>query len=179
MSGADFLVHLIAGWLIADLLSGVLHWLEDGVLWQSMPILGPHVVRPNRVHHVDPMAFTHTPFFARNSTTWLPALAIAAAWLWLCGFSIVWLGALAGGLLANEVHVRTHRQGNGAWYLVLQEIGIVQSRRQHAQHHRGAMDGRYCVLTDWLNPILDALGVWASIEAAMTAIGLAPNRGTK
>lgn len=179
MSLAEIIFQVLAGWLLADLLSGAFHWLEDRVLWNGIPVIGRYVVLPNRLHHVDPLAFTQRSVLSRNSTTWMPVFAIAAAWLWIGGFSYVLAGALAGGLLVTEVHVRAHRPRIGALYSILQEIGVVQSTRQHAQHHRGAMDRRYCVLTGWLNPILDTARAWERLEAALTAIGLQPNRGTR
>ena len=179
MSFSDLALQLLAGWLIADLLSGVVHWLEDRVLCVGLPVLGRHVVAPNRLHHLDPAAFLRQSVWSRNSTTWLTTLAIAAAWLWTAGFSFIWLAALVGGLVVTEVHVRAHRPTGSEMWATLQEIGVLQSRRQHWQHHRGAMDRRYCVLTGWLNPILDVLRVWERLEAALTTIGLQPNRGTK
>jgi len=172
--------QLLAGWLIADLVSGLVHWLEDRVLWSSIPVLGPYVVAPNRHHHADPIDFTRGTLLSRNSTTWIATAAIAALWLLIGGFSFVWLGALAGGLIVTEVHVRAHAIAEaGRVWRILQEIGIVQSIRHHGGHHRGAMDGRYCILTSWLNPILDELGVWARIEQLLGAVGIEPNRGTR
>lgn len=175
MSFSEILLQLLLGWLLADLLTGLAHWIEDRVLWSTMPLLGRWIVIPNRLHHADPMAFLSSSAWARNNTTWAATAAVALPWLLLGGFSYVWLGALAGGLAATEIHVRAHRNAGAGPWAVLQEIGIVQSTGQHARHHRGAMDSRYCVLTDWLNPILDTAGVWVRLEAALGLIGLKPN----
>lgn len=180
---ADIILQLLLGWLVADFLSGVLHWLEDRILWTTIPAIGRHVVEPNRLHHSDPMAFARASVLSRNSTTWIPVAAIAALWFWLGGFSFVWLGALLGGLVVTEVHVLAHRGiPRGRFSAVigtLQDIGIIQSPIGHWDHHRGDMDRAYCVLTDWLNPIFDRLKVWRRLEALLLAIGLEPNRGTK
>jgi hypothetical protein len=173
------ILQLLIGWLIADLFSGLLHWLEDRVLWSNIPLLGKYVVVPNRGHHADPVAFTRTSVWERNSTTWLAVVAIAAVWLLLFGFSLVLVGAFAGGLLVTEVHVRAHRKPDSRIWRILQEIGLVQSGRHHGQHHRGAMDRSYCILTGWLNPILDELRIWERIEHALGKAGLEPNRGTR
>jgi ubiquitin-conjugating enzyme E2 variant len=178
MNGAEIALALLAGWLLADFLSGLLHWLEDRVLWQSMPILGKHVVVPNRLHHLDPVAFTRTGMWERNSTTWIPAAILAAIWFWLAGFSFVWLGALAGGVTVTEIHARNHSPDcrRPLWFFALQAIGIVQSRGEHSRHHRGEMNSNYCVLTDWLNPVLDRLGVWSTLERGLSAIGIDRSR---
>lgn len=180
MSVSDIILQLLLGWLIADFLSGFFHWLEDRVLWVGIPVIGKHVVVPNRLHHTEPAAFTRSSLLSRNSTTWIPVLAIAVLWYWLAGVSLVWLGALAGGLVVTEIHVAAHRthHPDSIWRM-LQEIGIVQSFRQHSRHHRGAMDRSYCILTGWLNPLLDWLRVWELLERLLETIGLEPNRGTR
>ncbi|MEZ5709711.1 MAG: fatty acid desaturase CarF family protein [Blastomonas sp.] len=177
---SDILLAMLLGWLIADLLTGLFHWLEDRVLWMDMPLLGKLVVEPNREHHLDPMAFVEAGFFARNWTTWAAALPIALGWLWLGGFSPVWLGAVLGGIFANEVHALTHRgKAVPAFWRALQETGLVASAAHHGQHHAGDHDRRYCILSAWLNPWLDLIGFWAALERLLTMIGLEPNRGTK
>ena len=47
--------QLIVGWLIADLVGGFVHWIEDRVLTERVPLLGRHVVAPNRRHHAEPI----------------------------------------------------------------------------------------------------------------------------
>lgn len=171
--------QLLLGWLVADFLSGLFHWIEDRILWVGMPLISRAVVEPNRLHHVDPDAFLSQSLFARNSTTWTAVAAIALLWLWVAGFGWIWLGALAGGLAVTEIHVRAHeRRTLLGYYRALQEIGIVQSAAHHWQHHRYPMERRYCVLTNWLNPLLDRARVWARLESALEAIGFTPNRGT-
>lgn len=159
------LAKLLAGWLIADLLGGVLHWLEDRVLTETMPILGRHVVAPNRRHHDEPMAFAAGSFMHRNGTTFIAAGTVSLLWLLFFGLSLVWASASVGGMVTSMVHYWTHRVPPvGTWRRALQDIGVIQSARQHAQHHRSPADARYCVLTDWLNPLLDRVRIWARLE---------------
>lgn len=170
--------QLLFGWLIADFLSGLFHWIEDRVLWVGMPLLSRAIVEPNRLHHREPAAFLRQTLWQRNSTTWAAVLAVAIPWLWFSGFSWIWLGAIAGGLVVTEVHAQTHRDPNfTGLYRKLMRIGVVQSAPEHFGHHRGAMDSRYCILTDWLNPLIDHVGLWWRLENGLEAIGLKPNRG--
>lgn len=159
------IAKLLAGWLIADLVGGILHWLEDRVLTESVPILGRHVVAPNRRHHAEPMAFAAGSFLHRNGTTFLAAGAVSLLWLSAFGPSIIWASASVGGAVTSMVHYWTHRAPPvGSWLRALQDVGLIQSVRQHAQHHRPPADGRYCVLTDWLNPLLDRVRLWPRLE---------------
>ena len=157
--------QLLAGWLIADFLSGVAHWLEDRVLTETTPFLGRLVVIANRRHHLDPVAFLAGSVWVRHGTTWATAGTVSVIWLALLGPSWIWASATAGGMLTAAVHYRTHAAPPaGSWCRALQDIGIIQSVRQHAQHHRPPSDGRYCALTDWLNPLLDRVHLWARLE---------------
>lgn len=168
--------ELLVGWLIADLSSGLAHWWEDRVGDENMPLLGEHVIRGNRRHHRDPLAFLDNSFIGRNQAAWAVAFTISMGWLWVTGPNLMWASASLGGLLAAEVHAWTHRPPN-RFVRVLQEIGLLQSPGHHAGHHRAPNDRRYCGLTNWCNPILDALGFWESLESGLDRIGLTPNRG--
>jgi ubiquitin-conjugating enzyme E2 variant len=89
---------------------------------------------------------------------------IAGVYL-VSGPSLFWLAASAGGLMSYEVHRWAHAPRLAPrWAVVLQEIGLFQSPKDHAAHHRPPQDRAYCILTAWLNPVLDAAGVWRRLE---------------
>ena len=164
---------LLAGWLIADALGGFVHWIEDRVLTERVPLLGRHVVAPNRRHHAEPMAFASGSLVERNGTTWAAAALASLLWLWIAGPSVIWAAATLGGAVSSHVHYLAHLPKNGPRFVrVLQEIGLLQSPVHHAGHHRPPSDRRYCVLTDWLNPVLDAVGIWALLERGLRRVGL-------
>lgn len=172
-AGLLIAAKLLAGWLIADLMGGVVHWLEDRVLTERTPFLGSTIVAPNRRHHREPMAFTAGSIVERNGTTWLTAGILALLWVVLLGPSLVWFAAMIGGAVSSSVHFLTHqpRRANRA-VRICQEIGLVQSSAHHAGHHRPPSDRRYCPLTGWVNPIVDGLGLWRALEHALRAIGI-------
>jgi ubiquitin-conjugating enzyme E2 variant len=47
---------------------------------------------------------------------------------------------------------------------------------EHARHHAGDKNTAYCVLTPFVNPVLDALGFWRAIERVVVPIFGAPRR---
>ena len=174
--------QLIAGWLIADFLGGVVHWWEDRVGDESMPLIGRWVITPNRLHHRDAMAFTKKPFLVRNWTAFPVVAAIAGVWLWLLGPSVVLASAFLGAAISVEVHYQAHlpfatRPWQRALLRPLWDIGVIQSPAVHNRHHRWP-DGDYCALTGWLNPILEHARFWGGLEWALTRVGLTPNKGT-
>ena len=162
---ATTLFWLLAGWLLADFLTGVLHWLEDRFGAEDWPVLGRLVIAPNRLHHREPLAFTRTGFWSRNSTTMIATLAIGVPLLLLFGPSVMLVTAIIGGSLANQVHYWAHRPDRAPSIAQMaQSIGLLQARNQHSRHHRPPHHRGYCVLTGWLNPVLDGIGFWALIE---------------
>jgi hypothetical protein len=80
----------------------------------------------------------------------------------------VWLFAVVGAN-ANQIHKWAHRtpQENGWLIDLLQRCRFVQTPRHHACHHTDPKSSHYCVLTDFLNPILDGLRVWEFLEFAI------------
>jgi hypothetical protein len=82
-----------------------------------------------------------------------------------------------GGALANEVHRYAHQPSAApGWVRVLQEIGLCQSPKEHSAHHRPPHDANFCILTDWLNPLLEAIrlldGAWApAAEGRLMQVG--------
>ena len=168
------IAKMLAGWLIADLLGGIVHWLQDRVLTERTPVFGTAVIAANRRHHRDPMAFVAGGVWRRNSTTWLAAAIGAIVWLALAGPSLIWIAATTGAALSSSVHFLAHQPRRAHRVIrVLQDIGLVQSTAHHAGHHRAPSDRRYCPLTGWINPVLDSIGLWSRLEAVLRKMGVA------
>ena len=171
MHPAQILGELIAGWLFADLITGAFHWWEDRLARPDMPILGKWLIERNRLHHREPMVFTAGSLSDRSLAAAIAAFAFGAVWISILGLSVFACSMILGGALVNEVHRLAHLGKQPGLVGALQEIGLIQSPAQHSAHHRGAHDRRYCVLTDWLNPLLDRAGVWPRLERALTIGG--------
>jgi ubiquitin-conjugating enzyme E2 variant len=105
----------------------------------------------------------------------LAVLAVA----WLCGSLTweVWL-VLILGVNANQIHKWAHRTRaeNGPIIGFLQRIRLIQTPRHHAFHHTGPKNSHYCVLTNFLNPILDGLRLWDGLEWLVYALFGVPRR---
>ncbi|MEZ5999790.1 fatty acid desaturase CarF family protein [Hyphomonas sp.] len=166
-----FLLKVLGGLWFADFISGMVHWLEDRYGNPKWPIIG-HTIRENQQHHFTPRSFLKGTLWTRNREV----LAIGAAFLgafWafdvLNAFTV---SAVIFGVLSNEVHASAHRspQENGRVITALQKTGLLQSHRHHAAHHRKGKDTHFCVVTNHVNPVLERIRFFQTLEAIVKRI---------
>jgi ubiquitin-conjugating enzyme E2 variant len=152
--------------LVTDFASGFFHWLEDAYGREDFPITGRLVTRPNILHHHNPRYFIRNGWWHSSwDLTCICALIVIAVWLFGHLTWHVWLFAILGSN-ANQIHKWAHRtpQENGGLVSFLQRCRLIQTSRHHARHHTDPKSSHYCVLTDFLNPILDGLHIWEFFE---------------
>ncbi len=167
------LLYALSAWLAADFAAGVVHWWEDRYGDPAWPILGTHVVAPNIRHHSEPRAFLAGDYWRRNWTTILPAAAVAIVAL-AAGQN--WLAlAAAFATQANEVHGWAHQRCSRP-IRGLQLIGLLSSPDGHAAHHQSPFATNFCVMSDWLNPLLAVVGFWPRLEQFVGLAGVHPRR---
>lgn len=174
----DTTATVVVCWLVADWVTGIVHWWEDTYGDPNWPILGPNVIEANIRHHESPTLFvTACNTLCRNRQP----LGLLAAWvalLWACGW--LWWAPVLAGLFAsigNQTHAWAHVRGP-AWVRVLQKMGILQTPQQHAEHHKPPYDRAYCALGNIMNPLLDASRFFRGVEWLVQAtMGVKPNRG--
>ena len=130
------------------------------------------VTRPNIRHHFEPRHFTYSPLWKRNRVTAALTAALMGSVLLTGNFSSFWAWVGLLGLLSNEIHCWAHRtpRENGPLITWLQRARLVQSPRHHAVHHTDPKRESYCVITDWLNPVLDRLRFFRRLEAVIALI---------
>jgi ubiquitin-conjugating enzyme E2 variant len=153
----------------ADLLVGAVHWWEDAYANPEWPVLGPLVAEPNLLHHRDPRAMTRQSWWKNvDLTVFLGAAVLGAAALL---HHLCWQLALVVTMaaLTNLVHRFAHQTEaeNGPAITWLQKHGVLQSRAQHAVHHRWPRESHYCALTGFVNPVVERLHLWEGLEFAI------------
>lgn len=153
---------LIAGWLLADLFSGLVHWALDSYGSERTPVVGPAIIRPFREHHADPQGMTRHDFFEVNGSSCLGCVPILFA-LNFCAFNPLLDSVLIcfclGILFTNQCHKWAHMPSEKNSFLVrkLQAIGLVLRPSEHAKHHTAPYDSHYCTANGWLNGPLNRL----------------------
>ncbi len=175
-------LEALGAWLFADFLTGLVHWWEDAYAQPDWPVIGPLVAEPNLLHHRDPRAMTRLPWW-KNVDVPVIAGALALAGLAVL-HALAWPLVLAIVLAAftNLVHRWAHQSAaeNGRLITWMQDSGLIQSRAQHALHHRWPRKSHYCPLTNALNPVLERLDFWRRLERVILRVtGLRRRREPK
>ncbi len=165
----------LAGYLLADLVAGTVHWIADRHFDPATPGLGPMLIEPFRAHHDDPLSITRHDFFevlGNNALVTIPAviglLFVPRPATALAHFGVAL--ALSGTLAAvatNLFHAWAHAPQPPRLARWLQARGLVLTPARHALHHRGAHDRAYCVTSGWLNPLLDRTRLFARLDARL------------
>ncbi len=166
LSTALILVHVFLLWLLADFITGVVHWWQDAYGNPTWPILGKYVIEPNLLHHQDPRHMLKVSYVNRVNTSLITAgILITIFWLsgWHSWQMIVCLLFCSQG---NEIHAIAHRSDkeNGKFLMFFQKLGIVQRRKTHGWHHKAPYDTNFCVMTEFLNPVLNKINFWTRLE---------------
>ena len=178
------LVMLAAGYLLADLLTGFVHWFCDTFFDETTPGVGPGLIGPFREHHRDPLLMTRHSFLELTGSSFramAPLLTVfvwRGAWLPLPVIAFVFALA-AGAVVTNLLHRWAHDPAPPPFAKVLHRLGVVLTPSRHARHHAPPYAAGYCVTTGWMNPLCERLGIWRRAETALVALGLPVSRGDR
>jgi len=159
-SPAAPLAAALAAYSLADLATGVYHWLVDNYGDASTPVLAAQIAA-FQGHHRHP--------FTRDPCNNLHALARAAA-LSAAGAppaAHAFAGAFAACVvLSQQFHAWAHetRRQLPPGVEALQGAGVLVSRAQHAAHHRRPYDTNYCIVSGMWNGVLDRYRVFEALE---------------
>ena len=170
---------LVSGYLIADLISGITHWWMDRYGKEEMPIVGPAVVEINTMHHANPRRMISRSYWYLSKSAWVFSWGICGIW-YLVFDNLPWQMILVAvvGSNGNIVHQWTHMFENEKPRIVtwMQKLRIIQNPAQHATHHTKPEERAYCIITPWLNPILDKTRFWLRLENIIEYLfGVPPN----
>jgi len=173
-------VSAVVGYALADLMSGIVHWVGDTFFAEDTPVIGSAFIHPFREHHRDPLAITRHGFLEVNGNNCLALLPLLLP-TWLLGAPsrtgdpVPWLAFQAMALVfslatfgTNQFHKWAHQPGPEPRPLVwLRRAHLILDPAHHQGHHRAPHRSSYCVTVGWLNPALDALGAFDRAERAL------------
>ena len=158
--------QVVAGLLIADFVSGVLHWMQDRYGGPKWPIVGP-LVRATIRHHKKPRRMITRSFMQRNAPTFFISALFLAAFAALGWINVMTLTGVIVGAFANEFHNWSHRKPseNGPVITWFQNKGLIIAPLEHARHHRDGKNSHFCAVTGWMNAPLERVRFWRRLEA--------------
>jgi len=170
-------VALLGGLAAADAASGLVHWAADTWGRDDCPVIGPRLLVPFRVHHVNPDDFLRRRFVDTNGEVAGVAVPILLALLAVPrdhpmgqAVAVFGLGFCGLGVLTNQIHQWAHMPAAPAPVRALQACGLFLGHTEHAAHHGRPYDRRYCITTGWCNAPLDAIGFFRRLESAITRV---------
>jgi ubiquitin-conjugating enzyme E2 variant len=181
--GRGFLIASAAmtGYIMADFISGFVHWLADTWGSTKMRVIGAALIRPFREHHVDPKAITRHDFIETNGNNCLISLWVGCICLFmplevegyqsLLLFVMVSLGSMIFWvMMTNQFHKWSHEDVSKLPRLVrtLQRWHLILPISHHGIHHTPPFDKYYCITTGWLNWPLTKLHFFKTLEKLVT-----------
>ncbi|XP_071959215.1 plasmanylethanolamine desaturase 1-like [Antedon mediterranea] len=165
------------GIVVADFLSGFVHWSADS--WGSieLPILGQNFIRPFREHHIDPTAITRHDYIETNGDNCMMAIPLLAwqaftfcvytnerireLYSWECFLFLLCIFIT----LTNQIHKWSHTYfGLPPWVEFLQRWHVILPKQHHRIHHVSPHETYFCITTGWLNGPLEFLKFWSRAE---------------
>jgi hypothetical protein len=173
---------LALGYLMADLLTGFVHWFCDTFFDETTPVIGAGVIAPFREHHRDPLLMTRHGFLELTGSSFRGLAPVLLLFLWIGEALPVAAQAFAfamasGAVATNLLHRWAHEPSPPAVVRGLQRAGIVLTPERHARHHAPPYAAAYCVTSGWMNPLCERVGLWTRAEAMLVALGLPVSRG--
>lgn len=167
----------VAGVALADFASGLLHWAADSWGRADLPVIGPRLLLPFRLHHVNPDDFLGRPFLDTNGDVAAVSVAPLVALLWLPlessvgqALAVAGFGFCAMGGLTNQIHQWAHMPTPPSAIAALHRVGLLLGPHAHARHHGRPFDSDYCITTGWCNRPLAAMGFFRWLERAVTRV---------
>lgn len=183
------MLTLIAAWLLADVMTGLVHWWEDHYLVDHSPYrLLAMISKDNSLHHSNPEGMSKFSYWGNLSTSAPYAWGLALVCWSLNSPTFLWVAFFFAGW-ANLVHrfAHTPRSQVPRWIQLMQWSGLFIRPAHHAVHHRhkGQMirkedsSVRFCPMTSWMNPLLDYIKFFSTIEYLLGIVGIRASKERK
>jgi ubiquitin-conjugating enzyme E2 variant len=169
---------LVAGYFVADFISGFFHWAGDALGNETTPLLGPHFIRPFRFHHLDQKDITRHDFIETNGNNCIVSvLGLAHVVVWMPvqpSFFFYYAALMFSTALCtfgtNQFHKWAHSDAVGPIVARLQKMGVILSPDHHRIHHAAPHDTYYCITHGMLNPLLAKLRFFRLMEQLVALV---------
>ena len=162
----DYIIKILFGYLLADFIMGIFHWVKDTYFSPFTPIIGKTFIWGSRLHHVRPryiLEFSNWDLFwtsAKWTLIWMAPL------FYLTGITIFMVTLFLTISINDIVHKCAHMfdHERPKWATFLQKVNVIQSHDEHHIHHISPHEIKYCPITPYLNIILEKINFWRLTE---------------
>ncbi len=153
---AGSLAAMAAGHVTADLASGMFHHWIDNYPTYKTPIVG-ELAYEFQVHHHKMQELQEKTAWTNMADAgkymWIPMAAVAAAGPHWAAQAFT-LGFSAAGFVAQGSHRWSHQKNPPAIAKLMQKLHVIQSKENHAIHHRMPWADNYCIVNGMWNPLM-------------------------
>jgi hypothetical protein len=162
----NYFLQILFGYLLADFIMGIYHWIKDTYFSPFTPIIGKSLIWGSRLHHIRPryvIEFTDWELFyssAKWTLIWMGPL------FYFTGINLFMISLFLTIGLNDVVHKYAHMLDyeRPMWATFLQSIYLFQSHDEHHLHHISPHEINYCPITPFLNIILEKINFWKKAE---------------
>tara|TARA_B110000014_G_scaffold11984_1_gene8124 strand:+ start:88 stop:756 length:669 start_codon:yes stop_codon:yes gene_type:complete len=161
------------GYLVADLLTGTIHWFCDTFFSEKTPVIGSFVIFSFREHHTHPHLITEDKFIEQDTTSFfvllIPLISAVysdsiypqnlGAYLFHSGLAGLSIGAFS----TNLFHKWAHMDNPPELIKKFQNMGLILNRERHKIHHANHSRS-FCVTSGLMNPLLDKIKFFQLLE---------------
>lgn len=179
---ATLAAGMLFGYILADFISGFVHWFCDTWGTHEWPVVGPLFIRTFREHHVDPDSITRHDFVETNGANCMGVMPVLlpSALLFtvdahsplrvaFAGFAMMFSLCIP---LTSQAHKWAHVKPENVPSVVraLQRMGLLLSAEHHARHHVVPYVKNYCITTGLCDGLLTRIRFFPRLERLITAV---------
>lgn len=154
------------GYILADFIMGVYHWIKDTYFGPFTPIIGKKFIWGSRLHHVRPRYVTEFNDFYLAKSSGLWTLIWMGPVFYFFGIGFFNLSLFLTICMNDVVHKYAHMMEveRPFWIIFLQKIYLFQSYEEHHLHHVNPHEVNYCPITPYVNFYLEKINFWRLAE---------------
>jgi len=163
---AACVVVTVTSLAFTDFFSGIVHWSADNYGNVNTPVWGS-ICHAFQGHHTAPWTITYRQFANNVHKIAKPAIPLMVLLMVVhphALWSLFWVVFLNTQIMGQQLHRWSHMPDCPAVVQVLQQKGLILSRKAHGHHHSGAFEGTYCIVTGWCNQFLDRIQFFRWLE---------------
>lgn len=157
------LIKVIFLFLLADLVTGMFHFFVDQYGVMNGKVM-TNSINLLLYHHKFPQKMLSQSYWEITGHVYKISIIVFVGSLYF-GFYWELLLFLLFCSNSNMIHKWSHQKYSDLSPIVqyLQKYKIIQSKKHHNKHHNGYFNSNYCIMTNFLNPILHYIFFWKVI----------------